>query len=173
MNRAHSWPVTLDQLRAAEARFWSKVKKTDGCWVWIGAMDHGYGEIRIGGRAAKRPVRANRVAFAIANGRLPVGLICHRCDNPACVRPDHLFEGTQKDNIQDASRKGRLHRGPRNYRLLGELNGQAKLTAEIVRKIRSEYADRTATPTQIARRHGVGTQAIWSVIYRRTWAHVE
>ena len=98
------------------SRFWSKVNK-DGsipshrpdlgqCWEWTASLVHGYGQISIGGRSFN-PARANRVAWVIANGEIPEGLgICHACDNRKCVRPSHLFPGTQQDNMKDFSGKG-------------------------------------------------------------------
>jgi hypothetical protein len=83
-----------------EERFWSKVIKTDTCWLWPG-KGKGYGWFG--------DHRAHRVAFFLTHKRLPKDkLICHRCDNPRCVRPDHLFEGTYQDNAKDAYHKGKL-----------------------------------------------------------------
>ena len=87
-------------------RFWKKIKKTKTCWKWRGARDHhGYGRF-----AVHRMLRiAHRVSWRISMGD-PNGLyVLHHCDNPACVRPSHLFLGDQTDNMRDASRKGRLH----------------------------------------------------------------
>ncbi len=87
------------------ARFWQKVQKGDGCWEWQGSRNKlGYGITSLRGRA----IRAHRVSWEIVNGPIPDGLlVCHRCDNPACVRPDHLFLGTQIDNLRDMRTKGR------------------------------------------------------------------
>jgi hypothetical protein len=89
--------------RPAHVRFWEHVEKLpdDGCWVWTGSrLQSGYGTFDKG--------RAHRFSYALANGPIPDGLhICHRCDNPPCVRPDHLFAGTRVDNMQDAIAKGR------------------------------------------------------------------
>lgn len=93
-------------------RFWKKVRKTDGCWLWIGGKDRrGYG--RIGdvpspnGRRGPT-ILASRASWQLHYGPIPDGLdILHRCDNPSCVRPDHLFAGTASDNFQDMLRKGR------------------------------------------------------------------
>lgn len=97
-------------------RFWSKVQKGPACWIWAAARHRRgdgndlYGQVYYKGR----PRRAHIVAWALAYGELPdvsIGglAVCHRCDTPLCVRPDHLFLGTAKDNMQDAAQKGRLH----------------------------------------------------------------
>jgi hypothetical protein len=89
----------------ADDRFWSKVLIGDGCWEWQGPRDgDGYGLFKIGGKM----VRASRVAFEMFNGPLdPALLACHTCDNPPCLRPDHLFSGTHADNHADRGAKGR------------------------------------------------------------------
>lgn len=91
-----------------EDRFWAKVEKGEGCWEWQGARHpHGYGQVRIAGIC----VFAHRYSWQLANGPIPGGLnVCHHCDNPKCVRPDHLFLGTQRDNLQDMAGKGRASR---------------------------------------------------------------
>jgi hypothetical protein len=103
----------------AEERFWKHVHKTDGCWEWTGYSlpfpNHpelrGHGQIRIDDRA----VYAHRFSYELHNGPIAEGvLVLHRCDNRACVRPDHLFEGSHKDNTIDAMRKGRMVLHPEN-----------------------------------------------------------
>ena len=88
-------------------RFWAKVQKSDGCWPWTASVNvAGYGLFNPGGRSSS--VLAHRWAWEQANGSIPTGLfICHHCDTPACVRPDHLFLGTARDNTHDMLRKGR------------------------------------------------------------------
>lgn len=89
---------------ATEARFWSKVSKSEGCWEWTAALRSGYGVFYADGRLH----RAHRVSWEIANGPIAEGLlVCHRCDNRRCVRPDHLFLGTSTDNNRDMTEKGR------------------------------------------------------------------
>lgn len=89
-----------------ESRFWSKVKRGDpaDCWMWTGARAHGYGRIRTIG---KRFCRAHRLAYALAHGDPGPLLVCHRCDNPLCVNPAHLFLGTVQDNNLDRDTKHR------------------------------------------------------------------
>src|SRR5229473_531412 len=93
-------------------RFWSKVRKSDGCWEWIaGKHRFGYGIIRDGGRGSRMRT-AHRISWEFHNGSIPAGLwVLHRCDNPQCINPDHLFLGTQFDNMTDAARKGRIRNG--------------------------------------------------------------
>lgn len=96
-------------------RFWRYVAKGDGCWLWVGSKNGpGYGKIGAGGKGG-RTVMAHRISWEIANGPVPEGLhVCHHCDVPACVRPDHLFVGTRSDNMRDAESKGRVkHTGYR------------------------------------------------------------
>ena len=99
-----------------ETRFWSKVNKTDGCWLWTGYRFHaGYGGFHES--QPKRTVRlAHRVAWELTNGLIPDGLhVCHTCDNRSCVRPDHLFLGTNADNVADKVAKGRQAKGEAHW----------------------------------------------------------
>lgn len=93
-------------------RFWAKVKKTDGCWVWTGtrAGTMLYGYLRLGGKRGKM-VAAHRLSWKMHYGEIEGGAwVLHKCDNPPCVRPDHLWLGTRKENAMDMARKGRANR---------------------------------------------------------------
>jgi hypothetical protein len=93
-----------DKYIPAEQRFWRLVTLGDGCWERGGSDRHGYGLISI----HNRQQLAHRYSWELHNGPIPTGInVCHHCDNPRCVRPDHLFLGTQKDNLRDMSAKGR------------------------------------------------------------------
>jgi len=91
-------------------RFWAKVKKTSGCWLWVGAKQRrGYGYLHNGGHSKRKPIRAHRYSWEIHNGPIPAGLwVLHKCDAPSCVNPAHLFLGTRSDNMKDAASKGRI-----------------------------------------------------------------
>lgn len=111
--------------RPLEPRFWANVQKGDGCWKWTGATRHAYGVICKTGR---RQSYAHRVAWEIQRGPIPVGLcVLHRCDNPLCVRADHLFIGTQLENIADRSSKGRTAVLSReHYQRAGYIGGKRR-----------------------------------------------
>lgn len=100
-----------------EPRFWPKVDQTggpDACWPWMACRNrHGYGKVGVGGIS----VTAHRAVWELANGPIPAGLhVLHRCDNPPCVNPAHLFLGTNADNVEDKVRKGRSCAGERSGR---------------------------------------------------------
>lgn len=89
-----------------ETRFWEKVIKTEGCWKWVATKHKGYGMIRPGGLAPK--IAASRASWLIHFGEIPFDMhVLHKCDNPECTNPEHLFLGTHRDNMLDKETKGR------------------------------------------------------------------
>ena len=106
----HKSKVVVGKGRSAERRsiqikFWNRINKTKDCWNWTGGCQHnGYGSVYHDGRIK----RTHRLSYELHYGNIPRGInVCHKCDNPSCVRPDHLFLGTQKDNVTDMINKGR------------------------------------------------------------------
>lgn len=143
---------------SAQIRFWKKVVKTEGCWLWTGAQDkRGYGGFVA--PDGKRTL-AHRFSFSRFVGPIPAGvLILHRCDMPKCVRPDHLFAGTHKDNTADAMQKGRQVIPPQQ----GERNSAAKLTADQVREIVARRKSGESA-RQLAVAFAVGFQHIRKIV---------
>ena len=155
-------PITL---ASETARFWAKVDRrlSSGCFLWTAALNNmGYGLFRAAGKLQL----AHRVSYEIANGPIPTGLlVCHSCDVPNCVNPDHLWVGTHKDNAADMVAKGR---GKDN---LGSQNGNSKLTELDVVAIRERLAVREPH-SSIARYYGVLVTAISDISTGRNWSHI-
>jgi hypothetical protein len=151
----------------AEERFWAYVTKRRGpgaCWEWNGmTFGTGYGRFHV------RPGRADlahRYSYELHIGPIPKGLnICHRCDNPLCVNPRHLFCGTHKENTADMFAKGRGRPG----NMTGTANHQAKITEDTVMAIRASQ-DRA---WQEAERYGVSVSLIHAIRQRHRWPHIE
>jgi len=149
-------------------RFWGKVTKMDGCWLWTGSTDgHGYGSIGKGGQRGPL-LKAHRVSWEIHRGPVPDGMeVCHHCDNPPCTNPDHLFLGTQADNMADAARKGRT----RNTPFRGEANGHAIFSEIDIRAIRQAHATGVGVKA-LGRLYGTSHTNIGFIVRRETWRHV-
>ena len=151
--------------KGLKERFWSKVIFGEGCWEWAGFLfTCGYGGIR-DDDAKQSPRYAHRVSWQLHFGAIPDGLqICHKCDNPKCVRPDHLFLGTQADNNWDCATKGRQP-GSRG-KMRGENHPRAKLTWEIARAIRANTTDPNIV---LARRYNIDPSIITRIKNGRMW----
>lgn len=145
-----------------ERRFWRRVEFGNGCWNWTGARTPvGYGTFHRNGAN----LYTHRVSYEMCIGTVPNGLcVLHKCDNPRCVNPAHLFLGTKKDNTEDARKKGRM--------AVGEKLPQAKLTASTVLKIREIYAKGGVTQQALADRFGVEQQCIHKIVHRLRWTHI-
>lgn len=145
-------------------RFWSHVTKTDKCWLWNLSVDRkGYGQVRVGSRT----MRAHRVAYELTHGPIGPHFACHTCDNPRCVRPDHIFLGSNLDNVRDMDAKGRR----RTVVYRGADHPNARLTEDDVRSIRAALAA-GATIDEVANRYPVSCAAIGAISSGRTWRHV-
>lgn len=144
--------------------FWQKVGKAgaNGCWVWLGSKTkHGYGQF--GGR--KLGGRTHRLSWGIFNGPIPPGLsVLHRCDVRNCVNPDHLFLGTQSDNMKDAAAKGRLRFGVNAH--------SARLSEADVIAARAAKSSLNITVKELARIFKVGATTMHAVINRTSWKHL-
>lgn len=148
-------------LCSTKCNFLSKVEVKDECWIWKGALDeYGYGKYKVEGKTKK----AHRVAYEIFLEKIPPGkIVCHMCDNPQCVNPHHLWTGTQKDNMQDRSKKGRApsHTGrPRR------LNKEKVL---LIRELYNEGNSQRAIGRMI--KHP--THLIHCVVNKKTWRHIK
>lgn len=143
--------------RTLTERFWSKVEKTEGCWLWrAGHSARGYGCFA---RTPTQICRAHRVAYELTYGPIPAGLyVCHHCDNRNCVRPDHLYLGTQHDNMRDRS--------------LRDHHNAAKLTTEQVREMRAIYERDRPTFEALGAQFGVRPRTASRIARRKERAHV-
>lgn len=150
---------------ALDRIFWTRTQvedKEDPCAVWTGTLSTtgGYGVyVRRG-----KPRMAHRHAWELAYGPIPDGLkVCHRCDNPPCIQPSHLFLGTTNDNNQDRHAKGRYAHG--------EDHAESRLTIVQVREMRDRYPGETRA--HLAREYGVGWSTVDGIVKRKAWAWLD
>lgn len=156
--------------------FRQKIDRSGGadvCWPWTGPRKRSYGSFKVNDCGRRRVGRAHRLAWTLANGPIPDGLcILHRCDNPPCCNPSHLFLGTQLDNIRDRDAKGRGGHGDGSYpQACGEMAYGAKLTEQAVRQIRIQAVS-GCTYAEIASHHNVSAVTARNVAVRISWKHV-
>lgn len=157
----------LNYRGSPEERFWKYVTKTDYCWNWIGAVTekrkgdgHYYGLIRID----RKPIKAHRFSYELHLGKIPKGLfVCHKCDNPSCVNPDHLFIGTNKDNVDDMVSKMR--------QTYGGKNPMAKLTEDDVITMRFLKKQNWALP-KIASKFNIALSTASQIVNNKRWKHI-
>ena len=155
----------------AAQRFWNSVDKGDGagCWSWTaGTDDRGYGRITC---ELGRCVPASRYSWYLHQGPIPAdAFVCHHCDNPTCIRPDHLFLGTHADNMADMDAKGRRRSGTRSQN--GSQNFSAKLTENDVADMRHRYTGATGQQAALAREYGISRSTVSEILLGRRWRHV-
>jgi len=153
-----------DRGRPLEERLYARIEPdlNSGCWLWSGpTVTGGYGNIG----AERRYMLTHRVSWELHCGPIPDGaFVCHKCDTPACVNPDHLFLGTPAENNADRDEKGR-HRT-----LRGDANGRAKLAPETIRNIRSEYLAGGVSQQALGDRYGVTQSMVSKIILRQNWS---
>ena len=148
-------------------RFIEKIEKSsdpEGCWNWKASLRGGYGQFKVAGKM----VLSHRFSFELFKGEIPAGLcVCHTCDNPACVNPNHLFLGTHAENMADKVKKNR------QSRLKGTEHPQSKLSEEQVLQIRELYATGNFSQRQLAKQFGVVQAQIYRIINRKKWTHLK
>jgi len=154
----------LEILKANEHKFWLRVKKDnpDLCWVWTKYKDKdGYGDFQFRFLGKKYIYRASRVSYELTNGLIPNDLIvCHKCDNPQCVNPNHLFIGTHKNNVDDKVSKNRQAKA--------ESSGRSKLNWFLVNEMRKNYNNDTKI-CDLAKKHDVDGSSIRDILRGITW----
>lgn len=160
--------------RDANQRFWEKVKTAgqDECWEWQGSRDQcGYAMFWLGNRT----LHATRAYFMLLGIDMTENVVvCHKCDNPNCVNPHHLFLGTNKDNVDDKIRKGRAaHQKPKEYRSTYR-RAFSVLNEDMVREIREiQRAGRKGDLTRYAKEHGISRRSVYHVTCENGWKHVK
>jgi hypothetical protein len=142
------------------------INEATGCWEWQGSKKRGYGHTIIGSRTdgTRKTVAAHRLSYETFVGPIPDGMeVCHKCDNPCCVNPEHLFVGTRQDNIDDREAKGR------NNPPQGSRHSKAKLTETDVLSARFERFHKNTSYQKLADKYGVSKKTIQNAIKGRTW----
>ena len=147
----------------------AKINPVTGCWEWIGTKRNGYGRTMTGSRTdgTRKSISAHRLSYQLFKGNIPQGcVVCHKCDNPCCINPDHLFAGTVQENVSDRERKGR-NKPPK-----GACNGRAKLSEKDVLAARTERIDRGTSYQALAKKYGVAKKTIMDAVKGVNWKHL-
>lgn len=149
----------------------SKINKdvVNGCWNWQGATGFkGYGRIKF----EQKVYLSHRISFLVFHGEDPGKLfVCHKCDNPSCLNPDHLFLGSRSENMKDCSAKGRLYKNKKEDVVFGEDVGSSKLKNSDIEKIRNLLADGWKQ-ARIARLFGVNRSQINRIFSGKSWNRI-
>lgn len=151
-------------MRSIEERFWSKVNKTDNCWLWQGGISNRYGQIKIS--KSRKQISVHRYSYELHYGIISNNLfVCHKCDNPLCVRPDHLFLGTYLENIQDMLDKKRHNYGSKHS--MSKLNENDII--EIKLALQNPYC---GINKDLANKYNVNHRTISNIKLNKNWKHV-
>lgn len=153
----------MSELRTLTEKLFDKVfYSPDGCWYWTASTCGKYGRLVID----EKNIKAHRLSFELHKGPITDGMhVCHSCDNPLCVNPDHLYLGTHQDNMKDRNSKGR------QARLHGVMSGQAKLDNTSVQIIREAKRDGWRSK-DIAKYFGISKGQIWNICKGGQWPHI-
>ena len=154
-------------MKLASERFWSKVSKSNDCWIWTGAKTkNGYGVFQKG-RRGELLYKAHRFSFEIHKGEIPTGMIImHQCDNKICVNPDHLTAGNHSQNLKDAWDRNLRSMTRKNRKAIGEMS--KKLSFEDVQKIK-ELRSYGQTLKSIGNQFNVSLSNVHNIITGKTW----
>jgi hypothetical protein len=154
----------IAELEVVRCKLLAKVKRENDCWIWQGSVLAGrclkYGSMFVDGKNQ----RAHRVSWVLHNGPIPDGLfVCHKCDVPLCVNPDHLFLGTNQDNVNDKVAKGRSPSGK------NEANPNARLTFNQVKEMREKYIPHRYSLNRLAKEYGVSAGHVSRIVNGIRW----
>lgn len=143
--------------------YWKSVCKTESCWIWNGATIRGYGRFII---VPAITTGTHRISWAIHNGGEIADnlVVCHKCDNPSCVNPEHLFLATQSENVADKVKKGRHY--------VNKKHCNSKLTPAQISEIRNSYKPRFTTQRFLAEKYGVSRENIHYILKGKSWKNL-